>query len=231
MSAQEICNDLAELGKTIKEADDRLQHAKYLFCQQALEHTSTVARLRYVADDDQRRASIRLLIGDLAVTSDDVRSAIDDAVVDLLTAGAEINRIHANLVDAWNGQVSTHAEHLQEAKRETSLAHMQVRALRDRKREHAIGCPEVRAQVWAITDGRCIYCDVEMTRERDPENPNRCFEVDHIVARSIGGPDHLSNYVPACHECNTSKSAKSIFRFLANRQALPGLRVVGGSEA
>jgi 5-methylcytosine-specific restriction endonuclease McrA len=231
MSAQEICNSLAGLAQTISEADDRLQHAKRTFCQRALEHTATVARLRYVADGDQRQASIRLLIGDLAEACDDVRSAMNDAACDFLSAEAEINRLHANLVEAWNGQVSIHAEHLQEAKRETSLAHMQVRAMENRKREHAINSPEVRQKVWEITDGHCIYCDVEMVRERDPSDPDRCFEVDHIVARSNGGPDHLSNYVPACHKCNTSKSAKSIFRFLVNRQALPGLRVVGGSEA
>jgi hypothetical protein len=139
------------------------------------------------------------------------------------------------IVEHSAGVILSHLE-AEEGERQaaqTSTLEMKrkIEALQARRREHAINSPSVRAQVWEITDGRCIYCDVEMTRERDPERPNDCFEVDHIVAKSNGGPDHLSNYVPACHGCNTSKSAKSIFRFLANKHGLPGLKVVGGTDA
>ena len=47
----------------------------------------------------------------------------------------------------------------------------------------------------------------------------RSFHVDHIVAKVNGGPDHISNYVPACERCNVSKNSKSFVEFTRKRQA------------
>jgi hypothetical protein len=231
MNAKELFDHMVDVEKIVDEVEDRLFKAQKRFCMDAVEITGSVARLLYTHDPDARTRAVRDAVERLAFDNSVVSSDFFAAGCDLTVVRSRLDAAREKFVELWNGSVERHSDALGEAKRQTAAAHMQVQALRDRVREHAINSPEVRAKVWAITDGRCIYCDVEMTRERDPENPNRCFEVDHIVARSNGGPDHLSNYVPACHGCNTSKSAKSIFRFLANRQALPGLRLVGCSDS
>jgi 5-methylcytosine-specific restriction endonuclease McrA len=100
----------------------------------------------------------------------------------------------------------------------------------ERLSEHQLHSPEVREKIWNITGGRCFYCDVEMTREKTIEEPGRCFNIDHLVAKANGGPDHVSNYVPACHRCNVSKNAKPFVEFFRWRGE-PELRVVGGTDA
>jgi 5-methylcytosine-specific restriction endonuclease McrA len=36
------------------------------------------------------------------------------------------------------------------------------------------------------------------------------LEVDHVIARSAGGPDTMENLVTACWDCNRGKSAKEV---------------------
>lgn len=86
---------------------------------------------------------------------------------------------------------------------------------------------EVRDKVWSMTDGRCYYCDVELVRcavELQPNDLRRVYHVDHLVPRSVGGPDHVCNYVPACGPCNISKGDKSYIEFVRDRH--PRLKLV-----
>ncbi len=66
-------------------------------------------------------------------------------------------------------------------------------------------------------DGRvCAYCG-----DRRAER----YELDHIVPRSAGGTDRVSNLVVSCHDCNIAKSNMSVEKFLAED---PGkLRAIG----
>ncbi len=50
----------------------------------------------------------------------------------------------------------------------------------------------------------CVYCGKK----------NCHLEIDHIVPRSKGGTDRLSNLTLACRECNQSKDNKSLKTFL-----------------
>jgi 5-methylcytosine-specific restriction endonuclease McrA len=50
-------------------------------------------------------------------------------------------------------------------------------------------------QQFAAFDGNCCYCG---SADR--------IVVDHFIPRSKGGPHVLTNLVPACHRCNTSKT-------------------------
>lgn len=59
---------------------------------------------------------------------------------------------------------------------------------------------EVRAEVWAKTNGRCWYCG-------DETNPFGDFRVDHVHPVAAGGSDDLTNLVPSCHSCNAKKHA------------------------
>lgn len=73
----------------------------------------------------------------------------------------------------------------------------------------------VRREVHQMTDGRCCYCNVEVAFED--------MELEHIVPKSAGGPDHINNYVPSCRPCNQLKRDKHPVHFI--RQKL-GLNVV-----
>ena len=57
---------------------------------------------------------------------------------------------------------------------------------------------------------RCGYCGAQNTR----------LEVDHIVPKSIGGSDRVSNLTLSCKPCNAKKTNRPVGKFLANK---PGL--------
>lgn len=69
---------------------------------------------------------------------------------------------------------------------------------------------DVRAQVWAKSDGHCWYCG-------RPTNPFVDFRVDHVVPIAGGGSNLLDNLVPACHRCNAAKGALSLQQFRERR--------------
>jgi len=54
---------------------------------------------------------------------------------------------------------------------------------------------------------RCVYCGATDTR----------LEVEHVVPRSKGGSNRVSNLVIACHPCNQSKGNQDIKDFLARK--------------
>ena len=66
-----------------------------------------------------------------------------------------------------------------------------------------ISKPDMRADVWDKTGGRCWYCGVQT-------NPWRDFCVDHFLAKAAGGADTLDNLVPCCRTCNMRKGPRGI---------------------
>lgn len=98
------------------------------------------------------------------------------------------------------------------SKLNTALASAQseLRRFQERIKEHNQSDADVRSRVWAITNGKCFYCDSEIAIED--------FHVDHIVPKSAGGPDHFSNYVPACAKCNISKNDKPFASFFLKKR-------------
>jgi len=69
-----------------------------------------------------------------------------------------------------------------------------------RRTEVAVG---LRFDVLNRDGFRCTYCGRGVTQ-------GALLEVDHIVPRSAGGPDILSNLRTACEACNRGKSAKPL---------------------
>ena len=65
---------------------------------------------------------------------------------------------------------------------------------------------EVREYLLDKFNRTCAYCDVN----------NVPFQVDHVVPRSEGGSNRVSNLALACGPCNDAKGASSIDEFLAN---------------
>lgn len=69
--------------------------------------------------------------------------------------------------------------------------------------------------------GECHYChEFIIESKHGIQNPfnkyylPHCWEIDHIIPKSRGGSDNLSNLVPSCVDCNQSKGDKYEFEFL-----------------
>lgn len=71
--------------------------------------------------------------------------------------------------------------------------------------------PDIRRQVLAMTEGTCAYCSVPLV---DGGQGSDSFVVEHVVPASCGGPDHISNYVPACSACNVRKRDGHVIDFI-----------------
>ncbi len=69
---------------------------------------------------------------------------------------------------------------------------------------------QLRSYIFHRDGARCLYCG-DAKSER--------YELDHIVPRSRGGTDRVSNLVVSCQDCNVSKSNLSVEEFLADRPA------------
>lgn len=53
---------------------------------------------------------------------------------------------------------------------------------------------------------KCFYCKVQLNHEN--------ITVDHKIALSKGGENHISNIVPSCQTCNKRKATKTPEEFL-----------------
>lgn len=76
---------------------------------------------------------------------------------------------------------------------------------------------EQRHEIWCKNAGHCVYCDTELAEpDIGQESPleGSVFHVDHLVAKSSYGPDHMANYVPSCEPCNIRKGAKDPVKFI-----------------
>lgn len=62
---------------------------------------------------------------------------------------------------------------------------------------------EMRSLVWEKTRGICWYCGRQT-------NPFDDFRVDHMKSVAHGGTNALTNLVPCCHSCNSSKGKVSV---------------------
>lgn len=62
---------------------------------------------------------------------------------------------------------------------------------------------EVKA-LFASFDGLCIYCGAQ----EEPKGPT--FHLEHVIPRSQGGRDHISNLVISCPSCNSRKHNKPV---------------------
>lgn len=69
---------------------------------------------------------------------------------------------------------------------------------------------EVREYLLEKWTRKCAYCGVTDTR----------LEIEHIIPRSKGGGNRVSNLTLACHDCNQKKGNQDICDFLAKKPDL-----------
>ncbi len=62
---------------------------------------------------------------------------------------------------------------------------------------------ETRAYLLEKDQRRCVYCGATACP----------FEIDHVLPRSRGGSDRISNLVLSCHACNSAKSNQTATEF------------------
>ena len=72
---------------------------------------------------------------------------------------------------------------------------------------------KVREEVYAKYDGHCAYCGCELKYED--------MQVDHMIPLWIGGADEMSNYMPACRQCNHYKRGNSLEGFRKMIEQIP----------
>ena len=77
----------------------------------------------------------------------------------------------------------------------------------------------VREDKLMAVEGRkaCIYCGSSSN-----------LSWDHLIPRSLGGPDTISNQVPACTSCNSSKGDRDVIDWYRARKGTQIPRLVWG---
>lgn len=63
-------------------------------------------------------------------------------------------------------------------------------------------CKANRERLYGVQGGDCAGCETHF----EP----RHLDVDHIIARSVGGTDHIDNLQLLCHNCNTIKGNRGM---------------------
>lgn len=72
---------------------------------------------------------------------------------------------------------------------------------------------KVREVVYKKYDGHCAYCGQKISLSE--------MRVDHFVPLYNGGEDSISNYMPACKQCNYYKDTFTLEKFRGNVELIP----------
>ena len=70
-----------------------------------------------------------------------------------------------------------------------------------------------RQQVYQKYGGHCAYCGKEIEIKD--------MQVDHMIPLRLGGADEMSNYMPACRQCNHYKRGNSLEGFRKMIEQIP----------
>lgn len=74
------------------------------------------------------------------------------------------------------------------------------------------GYADKKAYLLEREQGCCIYCGIHASKAK--------MEIEHVVPKSKGGTDSLSNLVLSCHACNQAKGNQDIQTYLKGKPAV-----------
>ncbi len=192
-------------------------------CEGVVDRNVAIAKISDLrSDDEELQAAVAKILFAVAFEDKTIKDAIEREAQRMHQVEASLNKARDALCEMWNAQ---------RIKLDASEA--RNKELTERLREHSISNPEVRETVWNLTEGLCFHCDIPLIRNGEAEqlaDRSNVFHVDHLVPKSLGGPDHLANYVPSCERCNVSKGTRSYAEFKASRVAPKLTVVVGGAS-
>lgn len=66
--------------------------------------------------------------------------------------------------------------------------------------------------LFSAYDGRCAYCNATESEETGT------FHLEHIIARSAGGRNHISNLAISCGKCNRMKGSLPLITFMFDNE-------------
>lgn len=160
-------------------------------------------------------AELRVFQGDLAVRAAAVTAReLDVYGNDGMIPGVFLAEVAEGLRDI--GRVDTHVKVLRDIEEKVDLILCYVSDVQHDV--HLISNTEIREAVWNMTGGQCYYCSTQLIKSDELGDPSRRFHVDHLVPRSARGPDHISNYVPACQACNVAKGSMPFAAFFKKKR-------------
>ena len=81
-------------------------------------------------------------------------------------------------------------------------------------KDRSIEAYEVKEYLLTKYNYKCVYCDAKEV----------IFEQDHVVPKSRGGSNRISNLVLACVKCNQAKSSKSLDEFVKDPKRLARIK-------
>ena len=227
MSEQEdsVTDVLGKLQEGLRMASRDVERLVGVICMHAVDRNALMLRMAPEYDGADEMASVTAAQRELMRTDAEIKHDAEH----IRHCVSHSHSIVFGLVKSVEEISARVAQNERRAAAELASAKRQIDALTARLKEHACHNAEVREAVWSITGGRCFYCDRGPIDVGAPGTRGNIFHIDHIVPKDAGGPDHLSNYVPACHSCNSSKGAKSYVEFTRKRQTQ--LSVIEGGAA
>jgi hypothetical protein len=227
---QEAVEALKQLRTWIMESAVSAGKIRREICENAVDRNSGVIDLHWQLQYEDKQENLGALMHRFASSDQNITECVDVHKGELIGLSGKCEDITGAVCSIWNEQ----ARRLNEAEAKAQSLAEDVAALAHRLKQHAPHSSDVRETVWNMTGGKCFHCEVELIRNGEAEQAtdrSRVFHVDHLVPKSVGGPDHLSNYVPACERCNISKGAKSYVEFRATRAQPVQLTVIEGGAA
>ena len=178
---------------------------------------NTLATMTFAKDGMERMNQLGRFLVNISTLDWELRNSINYLATLADEIGVKLGVASGSFPELWNDLSKKYNE-----------AKAKADVIEERLKEHAISSEIVRSQVWDMTSGKCFYCEVQLVRGPDCEGDrSNVFHVDHLVPKSAGGPDHLTNYVPSCQTCNISKSDKPVGIFMSARK--PKLALVASS--
>lgn len=69
----------------------------------------------------------------------------------------------------------------------------------------------IKGKLYNKYKGRCYYCGNKLINK----DGVIMVSLDHVIPKSRGGKNNITNYLPSCASCNSSKATKTLdeFRF------------------